>query len=180
MRSASLPPVLAIMSLAILCFAVLAHGGCAGNNVPADRSSASALPAQPAGIVPERVLVANEPLEDRDLNGYVDTIRAVVYVFGDTNRYPLPITVEATFQFRLTGEGGDSLGVWAFAPRESSRAAFLTQPGPAYGFEINLNAVGTDRHPAQAARLTCELTTADGTRVASREPLEVRIGGRVP
>ncbi len=180
MRSASLPPVLTVMSLAIPWFAVLALGGCAGNNVPSDRSSASTLPTQPAGIVPERVLVANEPLEDRDLNGYVDTIRAVVYVFGDTNQYPLPITVEATFQFRLTGERGDSLGVWAFAPRESSRAAFLTQPGPAYGFEINLNAVGTDRHPAQAARLTCELTTADGTRVASREPLEVRIGGRAP
>jgi hypothetical protein len=180
MKPVSLPHSLTIRSLALLSFAVLPLAGCGGNNVRSDRSSSNTFPAQPADIVPERVLVANEPLEDRDLNGYVDTIRAVVYVFGDTNRYPLPITVEATFQFRLTGERGDSLGVWAFAPRESSRAAFPTQPGPAYGFEINLNAVGTDRHPAQAARLTCEVTTADGTRVASREPLEVRIGGRAP
>lgn len=167
------PAALALV-LTLLCLS-----GCGGNNVRTDASGTSQFPPQPSDLLPERVLVANEPLEDRDLNGFVDTIRVIVYVFGDTNRYPLPIIVDATFQFRLTGEKGDSLGVWAFAPRETSRAAFPTQPGPAYGFEINLNAVGTDRHPAQAARLTCEITTTDGTRVASREPLEVRIGGKV-
>lgn len=153
--------------------------GC-GGNVRTGDATPPPYPAQPSDIQPERVLVANEPLEDRDLNGFVDTIRVVVYVFGDTNRYALPITVDATFQFRLTGEKGESLGVWAFAPRESSRALFPTQPGPAYGFEISLIAGGTDRLPSQAARLTCEITTDDGTRVASREPLEVRIGGRLP
>lgn len=156
-------------------------GACASNGGGGRRdTAASQFPPQPADIVAERVLVANEPLEDRDLNGFVDTIRVVVYVFGDTNRYPLPITIDATFQFRLIDEKGASLGVWAFAPRETSRAVFPTQPGPAYGFELSLNAVGTDRVPSQAARLTCDVTTADGTRVRSREPLEIRIGNKIP
>ncbi len=163
----------------ILITCLLVLGACASTGGRGGSSTVQ-IPSQPSDLVVERVLVANEPLEDRDLNGFVDTIRVVVYVFGDTNRYPLPVTVDATFQFRLVDERGASLGVWAFAPRESSRAVFPTQPGPAYGFELNLNAVGTDRVPAQAARLTCELTTSDGTRVRSREPLELRIGNKSP
>lgn len=135
---------------------------------------------QPSGLKPERVLLGNEPLEDRDRNGYVETFRIVVYVFGDELKYPLPMTVDGTFQFRLIGEGGKALGVWAFAPREVAKAVFATQPGPAYGFEIALTGQGTDRLPAQAAGLTCEIITNDGLRVGSREPLELRIGGRDP
>jgi len=146
---------------------------------PAERTGRSQF-QQPAGVKPQRLVMGNEPLEDRDRNGYVDTIRVVVYVFGDEAGYPLPMTVDATFQFRLTSESGDSLGVWAFAPRESGRAVFPTQPGPAYGFEISLNDQGTDRVRAQSAGLTCELLTVEGERVRTREPLMIRIGGRDP
>lgn len=160
----------------------LALTGCAAQ--PADDKRGRAAQTrieQPAGLVPERVVLGTEPPEDRDRNGYVDTLRVVVYVFGDPNRFPLPMVVDGTFQFRLRSEQGKSLGVWAFAPREVSKAVFLTQPGPAYGFELDLNAVGTDRLPAQAAGLTCEITTADGSRrVGTTETLEVRIGGRTP
>lgn len=167
-------PLVALLAVGLAC-------GCATSDGSRPRrQTQSQFPTQPSDLKPERVLVANEPLEDRDLNGFVDTVRVIVYVFGDTNRYALPMTVDATFQFRMVGEQGQSLGVWAFAPRETSRAVFPTQPGPAYGFELNLNAVGTDRIPSQPARLSCEITLEDGTRVVSREPLELRVGGRIP
>jgi hypothetical protein len=159
------------------CAGALSLGACQSGPESADRAPQF---RQPSNLRPSRVLMGNEPLEDRDRNGYVDTFRIVVYVFAEEGQYPLPMTVDATFQFRLVGEDGKSLGVWAFAPREASRALFATQPGPAYGFEISLNSQGSDQIRAQSAGLTCELTLEDGERVRSREPLQLRIGGRDP
>ena len=163
--------------LACLLVATPVIGGC---QTPADNQGRSTQFQQPDDLVAGRLVMGNEPLEDRDRNGYVDTFRIVVYVFGDETVYPLPMLVDATFQFRLVGEDGESLGVWAFPSRESRRAVFPTQPGPAYGFEISLNDQGTDRVPAQSAGLTCQITTDDGDRVSTREPLMLRIGGKDP
>lgn len=162
---------------ALACLGALALGAC--QTVP-DNADRAPQFRQPADLRPSRVLMGNEPLEDRDRNGYVDTFRIVVYIFADEAEYPLPMTIDATFQFRLVGEDGKSLGVWAFAPREASRALFATQPGPAYGFEIALTSQGTDRLRAQSAGLSCEITLENGERVRSREPLQLRIGGKDP
>lgn len=172
--------------LRVGCLALLAGslllGACAGNqggSSAQSRRERAARFKQPAGLVPETIVIGIEPPEDRNGNGFADTIRVVTYVFGDPNVFPLPMVVDANFQFRLVDAEGRSIGVWAFPPNQVARAVFTTQPGPAFGFELDINAVGTDRLPTQAARLTCEINTVDGARVLTRDALEVRIGGRM-
>lgn len=114
--------------------------------------------------------------KDSDGNGYPDTIPVVVYLFGDTRRYALPVQERGTFEFHLIGPEGEVLGHWIFPEEEAARAVGDSAAGVCYRFGL-LMSPGRDRMSSRPASLRASFTiSSTGERVLSPGAATIRVG----
>lgn len=118
----------------------------AGGTSPAANREKKARPPRPSNLHAEVILISAGVPTDSDANGFVDTVPVVVYLFGDVNRYPLPIKEDGEFAFRITTRDGTRIGQWVFSEEQSENASQEMAPGPGYAFGLRLRE-GVDRMP---------------------------------
>lgn len=130
----------------------------------------------PAGLEPEVLFLSAATPMDSDGNGFADTVPVVVYVFGNPERYELPIGVEGDFAFRMVTPEGDRIGQWVFAGEEADRARQAMPPGPGYVFGLRLGP-GRDVLDPTTALLSARFRRADGGgEIGSNGAAEIRLG----
>lgn len=129
-------PIGAAMTTMIVSLVSLA--GCVSDGPPQRPAPASSVPAQPDGLTVNRVVfTVAQVLEDRDRNGYYDTIPATVYLF-DT-KYPYSIAVPGTFEFVLTEPAsGRAIASWSVTWETASKAQANTWTGTIFPFQLDL------------------------------------------
>jgi hypothetical protein len=133
-------------------------------------------PARPGNVEPEQMMLSAGVMQDNDGNGFPDTIPVVIYLFGDSDRYALPIEEEGSFEFILTAPDGDRLGRWVFPEDDSAEAVSDSPAGVCYRFALRM-APGRDRMKAQPASLRAIFTDArTGERVRSQGAATIRVG----
>lgn len=137
---------------------------------------APAKPSRPAGVVPEQMTLSAGAPSDSDGNLFPDMIPVVVFLFGDTRRYELPITAKGTFEFFLAGPDGAELGHWVFAPDDAARAVGETMAGKCYRFALRM-APDRDRMSSRPASLRAIFTNSEtNERVFSPGTTTIRVG----
>jgi hypothetical protein len=113
---------------------------------------------------------------DSDGNGFSDTIPVVVYLFGDTRRYPLPLQAAGVFEFTITNPDGTLIGEWIFDEEESARSAGDSAAGVCYRFALRLGP-GRDRMSSRHASLRAIFINQNGGhRVTSPGAATIRLG----
>ena len=133
-------------------------------------------PARPAGVRPEMMMLSAGVGTDSDGNTFPDTIPVVVYLFGDTRRYALPLKERGTFEFFLEGPDQSQIGHWIFPPNEVERAAGDSAAGNCYRFALRM-VPGRDRMSSRPASLRAIFTVrATDERVFSPGTATIRVG----
>jgi hypothetical protein len=133
------------------------------------------MPRQPTDVQPTRMGVWATLPEDTDANGFLDTVDVTVYISSD--RYPAPIAVPGTFEFKLMGKENKELARWDI-PQDKARASARKMPaGPAYFFRLSVLDAGSDKFDPQAVDLTAEFKPVTGAPV--RAPLTALRFGRI-
>ncbi len=113
---------------------------------------------------------------DTDGNNYPDTIPVVVYLFGDTRRYALPIKSRGSFEFFLDGLDGERLGHWIFPPDETAEALGESEAGANYRFMLRMDP-RRERMTSRPASLRAIFTVdASNERVFSTGTATIRVG----
>jgi len=151
--------------------------GCVTEGPPAKLPPATSIPAQPPGLNVNRVVITvAQVLEDRDRNGYYDTIPVTVYLF-DSPRYAYSIQVPGTFEFAVTdAENGKPLAKWTIPWETASKTQALVWTGTCFPFQLDLREVGTDHLDASEALVACTFTPTGGKAVECGSRLTVHVG----
>ncbi len=132
---------------------------------------------EPAGMVPRTiVLTADQIPVDSDGNGYADSFRVILYLFGDRSRHELPIHAEGTFVFELITLEGDLLARWMMDGEMARASRFESLVGPGYGFSLNMLDVGSDQTANRMANLRAVFAPAVGDPIEARGSATIRIG----
>jgi hypothetical protein len=148
--------------------------GCA--QVPVEKSGKPDLPEkQPDWVQPSRILLASQLPEDSDQDTFIDTIPVTVYLFDE--RFPLPISVEGAFMFRVSVPGGKKLAEWNMDAAQTTAAIRKMRPGPGYLFRLNLAEGGGVVRETTSAELTVIFRPASGTaEIKSQGATAFRLG----
>lgn len=121
------------------------------------------------------VLSAGVP-SDADGNGFPDQIPVTIYLFGDTNRYAMPLAQKGSFEFEVKSRGGYEIGKWVFSPEETSRAMADSPTGFCYRFALRLSP-DKDRIRSVPVSLRAIFTDAKtGQKIVSPGSATVRMG----
>lgn len=154
-------------------------GGCVVEThsaAPERQKPRSTAPPKPAGIRPEQMTFSAGVAMDSDGNGFRDTIPVVVYLFGDTRRYPLPLQAPGVFEFELIGADGARIGEWIFNEEETARSVGDSAAGVCYRFALRLGP-GRDRMSSRHASLRAIFINRDGGyQVTSPGAATIRLG----
>lgn len=154
-------------------------GGCVTETRPTapERERRTAYrPSQPSGIKPQQMMLSAGVATDSDGNAYPDTIPVVVYLFGDTRRFALPLKARGTFEFFLEGTDGTPLGHWVFPPEEAARAVGDSAAGVNYRFMLRMSP-DRERTRSRHASLRAIFTVgASDERVFSPGTATIRVG----
>lgn len=143
---------------------------------PEREHRAARRPVQPSGIKPVQMMLSAGVASDTDGNNFPDTIPVVVYLFGDTRRYALPIKAKGTFEFFLEGLDGARLGHWVFPPEETAKALGGSEAGANYRFMLRMDP-RRERMPSRPASLRAIFTVdASNDRVFSTGTATIRVG----
>lgn len=135
-----------------------------------------APPPLPRGLEPTVMILSSGTPMDSDANGFPDTVPIVVYLFGDPNRYALPIAYPGDFAFRVATRDGQPLGTWNFLGDDASAGLQQLPPGPGYAFGLRLRE-GRDVMQRAEALVTGRFRTADGSReIGTNGAAEVLLG----
>lgn len=133
-------------------------------------------PAKPAGVRPEQMMLSAGVATDADGNTFPDTIPVVIYLFGDTSRYALPLHADGVFEFEVVGKQSGHLGRWVFPEQEVERAAGDSAAGVCYRFGLRLGP-GRDVLEGQTAGIRAVFTeTGTGRRIESLGAVTIRLG----
>lgn len=159
---------------AVMC---LATAGCVTEGPPPRVPPATSIPPQPDGLIVNRVVITvAQVLEDRDRNGYYDTIPITVYLF-DTPRYAYSIQQPGVFDFSVTdADSGQPLVKWSIPWEVASKAQVLVWAGTCFPFQLDLREVGTDHLDASEALVACMFTPTGGKPVECGSRLTVHVG----
>lgn len=149
-RSETIGAAVLKCAAALCCAGVAVLCGC----VSAEPPVRSIDDRQPAWVAPTRVLLAIQLPEDRDGNGYLDTIGTSVYLFDE--RYPLAVAVPGSFVFTLTTREGALIGAWEMSEAETAAAVRRLRPGPGYQFLLDVRKFGSDQRDSQPVELVVE------------------------
>lgn len=165
-----------LLGVACACIG-LAVTGCVTEGPPAKLPPATAIPSQPDGLKVNRVVITvAQVLEDRDRNGYYDTIPVTVYLF-DTPRYAYSIQAPGVFEFLVTDpESGKLLAKWSIPWETASKLQTLVWTGTCFPFQLDLREVGTDHLDASEALVACTFTPTGGPAVECGSRLTVHVG----
>jgi len=166
--------------VAVACsVAVLLAGGCVTETreaPPKISRSKPTRPVKPAGIRPEQMMLSAGVATDTDGNAYPDLVPVVVYLFGDSNRYALPLRERGVFEFRLIGSVSGPLGRWVFPEEEVERAIGDSAAGTCYRFGLKM-AGGRGVIRGQTASLKAVFEDSEtGRRIESRGTVTIRMG----
>jgi hypothetical protein len=146
-----------------------ALGGCVS-----DEPDRPTLRPQPSDVQAESIFPAVELAKDTDVNGYLDTIDAIVYVWGDRYKQA-SIYLPGSFTITLTSKAGEPIAEWKFDEKQCSEAVRKLPPGPGYIFRLSLLDRGGDRIEAQSADLRIEFAPTKGRPIYA-PATELRIG----
>ncbi len=162
-----------LIALAAAC--AIVPGGCVTEGPP-PKPRPRAVPEQPSGLAPDRLLPSASPvLADTDRNGFVDTLTVTVYMFA--RGYDLPVTAEGSFEFTMRAADGTIVHTWMIDEAATRGAYKLFMPGPGYQFDLSLlDGKKGDQMPAQRGELLSKFTSRSGTVIESRAPLTVTLG----
>lgn len=159
--------------------AALLSGGCVTETreaPPKISHSRPSKPVKPAGIRPEQMMLSAGVATDTDGNAYPDLVPVVVYLFGDSNRYALPLEERGVFEFRLIGSESGPLGRWVFPEQEVERAIGDSAAGKCYRFGLKM-ADGRDVIEGQTASLRAVFEDSEtGRRIESLGTVTIRMG----
>jgi hypothetical protein len=128
---------------------------------------------QPRNAMPAYLVVNVKDFVDTDQNGYLDSGSATVYAFAE--EYALPLDMEGSFVFTLTGPGGAPVAEWIMGPEQTEACRIKTQVGPGYGFTLDLRRVGAEKSEVKDTALFAEFTDTKGRAVRSSQ-LNVTVG----
>lgn len=151
--------------------------GCVSEGPPLPPRPEPRSIAQPQGMeATTLVLTADQVPADSDGNGYADTFRVIIYLFGDRRRHELPIHVDGSFVFELSNSEGDLLARWALDEEAARQGRFEAMVGPGYGFTLNILDVGSDRISDRLANLRCVFLPRSGDPIEVRGAATIRVG----
>jgi hypothetical protein len=135
-------------------------------------SSGTHAPQAPSDARPGALAVTVADFQDTDANWYRDSTTAVVYVYADSAAYPIPITVNGSFEFVLETRDGKTLARWAFDDKQTAAAYRKLAPGPGYIFELNLIRLGVEQSiKVREADIRCTFVPANGQSPLHSRPL---------
>ncbi|MGE3110070.1 MAG: hypothetical protein AB7G11_14315 [Phycisphaerales bacterium] len=151
----------------LLATALVSLSGCVTEGPPQKPAPSASIPPQPDGLHVNRVVfTVAQVLEDRDRNGYYDTIPATVYLF-DTN-YAYSIRSEGDFIFRLIEPAsGTVLAAWTIPWSDAAHLQALTWTGTIFPFQLDLRDA---RKPSTAAASAPDATPASPPPIGDRLP----------
>lgn len=130
----------------------------------------------PSGIRPAALAITLGDFQDTDLNRYRDRTTAVVYIWGDSSSYPIPIDAKGSFEFRLQRHDGTVLATWKFDQAQTAAAERPLAPGPGYVFDLNLASVGAEKIPDREAEILCTFTPLAGEPVRNHPSAPLLVG----
>jgi len=164
------------LAASLLLTASAALGGCVTEGPPIKPLPSSTIPPQPAEVAVNKVVfTVAQVLEDRDRNGYYDTISATVYLF-DT-RYPYSIHADGIFTFFLTDpETGKQFAKWSIPSAEAAKSQSVTWTGTIYPFQLDLREVGSDRIAISEALIACTFSEPGLKPVECGSRLTILVG----
>ncbi len=158
-RPSARPPLLRFAACVAACASVLA--GCVS-----DEKSQQKLPEQPKWARPTHLVINAEQPEDRNSDGYDDTIFVTVYVF-DMDLRGQSIKVDCSYVFQLVDRDGKAGMEWE-VPREVVNSAYRSeQPGPMVRLKL---AIPQERAVALGGKpytLLVKLISPDGQTIES-------------
>lgn len=158
----------------LLLAAMASVAGCVSEGPPPPKPLPPP-PLQPAGMVPDRILLGAPALpDDIDRDGYGDTWKVTVYLFA--TGYEMPLDLPGTFQFRLRPPEGEDLAVWTFDEAQVAAARNRFLAGVGYIFELSLLRQRDDEFPRVMATLECRFTPTGGEPVDLFPAPSVRAG----
>lgn len=159
----------------MLMTSLAAPTGCVTEGPPPRRPPRE-MPAQPEGLVIDRVVPAIDKLaDDTDRNGYYDTFRVAVFMFAAG--YSQSIQGEGVLDCVLTNpETGKELARWSFSPAAMRQAWGLSGVMPGYNLLLNMNQVATDKVDIGEALFSCVFTPTSGKPVNALSRLVVMVG----
>jgi hypothetical protein len=153
------PHHLRAVAVAALLLAPLA--GCVS-----DEAKTPKLVDQPQWVRPTNVVLNTEQPEDRNSDGYDDTIFVNVYVF-DMDLRAQSIKVDCSYTFLLVDADGKSGMSWE-VDREIVNAAYrIEAPGPMVRLRLNIPREVAERLGGKAYTILARLINPDGTTVES-------------
>lgn len=133
-------------------------------------------PTKPAGIHAEQMMLSAGVATDADGNTFPDTIPLVIYLFGDTSRYALPLRETGVFEFEVIGTHDGVIGRWVFPEPEVDRAVGDSAAGVCYRFGLRLGA-GRDVFEGQTAGIRAVfIDSSTGRRIESLGAVTIRLG----
>jgi hypothetical protein len=152
----------------MILLAAVASAGCVSTNPSA--------PATPSNIKPAKLVPIAGDFEDTDANRYRDTTRVVVYLYADSEKYPLSMRADGSFQFRLENPAGQTIATWNFDRERTRKSLRQLPPGPGFVFDLSLLDLGTDKIQDSEAELIVTFTPVDGPVLRARPTAPLLIG----
>lgn len=147
-----------------------------GSTGPARRPTP--IPSRPAGVKASTIVLSAGPPSDRDGNGFPDTVTVFVYLFGEADRFPLPLTEAGEFAFEVVGRDGVVFGRWNFPSEVAASSVRRLPPGSGYVFGLQM-APGEDTRASGHASIRATFTPAAGGAPITASGPAVRYGGAV-
>lgn len=166
-----------VVYIALFLLVAAVPFGCVSEGPPLPPRPEPRSIAQPQGMeATTLVLTADQVPVDSNGNGYADTFRVIIYLFGDRRRHELPIHVDGSFVFELSNADGDLLARWALDQEETRQGRFEAMVGPGYGFTLNILDVASDRVSDRLANLRCVFVPRTGEPIEVRGAATIRVG----
>lgn len=138
--------------------AAAALGGCAGGKAEDEQGAQRPrFRLAPEGMQPERITITVEPFQDRNRDGWPDSIPVTAYLFAPS-RSAQPYAFEGGFEFVLTDLDSEPLAEWRIAPEQAPQALQSHNTLTGYRFGLGVPApeepVRFPRQTMLAARFT--------------------------
>ena len=124
----------------------------------------------------DRIVLSADPFsEDRDGNGFYDTIKCVIYLFPPPEQHHMPFHDRGTAWLELRDDEGYSVAKWTIRPDafDSLRGMYNGLPG--YFVALNISEVADDRILRRKGELWCRFTPeATGTEIRGAQPVTIQ------
>jgi len=143
-------------------------------------SGGAKAPATPASVAPAKLAPIAGDFTDTDANRYRDSTRVIVYVYAESDRYPIPMKPEGSFEFRLENPDGKTIATWTFDRDKTRAAAHQLAPGPGFVFDLSLLDLGSDRIEDSEAELLVTFKPVDGPVLRARPSAPLLVGPLSP